>query len=152
MGFFRQISKRTLLLWSLFVSLCFLCSQGTTLHVHNFDSDTHISHSHMADKANNHAHLSNIHYAKNKTHDEHHDNIAPDIDVSPDGILKSLSNNILTVALLALLFISVLSNSSHQVFHRCRESKLILQVAIFFLRLYGHHHTINPPATLCRFS
>jgi len=127
MGFFRRILRRTLLLWSLLLSLSLLCGQGIKLHVHNLghDHDESIEHTHAADEANDHSRLSRAHYAHNTSHSEHHDD-ASDVDVTPDGVWKKLSSSMLTLALLTLLFVLVLPAPSRQRVHRYRESKSTL--------------------------
>ncbi len=126
MGFFRRIDRPTLLLWSLLLSLLLLCSQGATLHLHSLDhgQDKHLSHAHATDEASDHTHLSKAHYAHDSSHDEHHDVVLSEVDVSPNGVLKKLSNNTLTLALFALLFTLLLSGSLRQVVHRHRENRL----------------------------
>lgn len=128
MEFFRRINKRTLLLWSLLLGLSLLCAQGVGLHVHNVDHghDEHQSHVHATDEADDHAHMSKAHFTHDTSHNDHHDDVASEIDVSPDGFLKNSSNNILAIALIAFFFILVLFVSSRQLVHCCRESKLIL--------------------------
>jgi len=126
MGFFRRINRPTLLLWSLLLSLFLLCSQGATLHLHTLDhsQDEHLNHSHAADEASDHAHLSKAHYAHDRSHDEHHDAVLSEVDVSPNGVLKKLSNNTLALALFAILFTLLLPAPLRQVVHRHRESRL----------------------------
>jgi hypothetical protein len=123
MGFFRRTHRRTLLLWSLLLSLSLLCGQGIKLHVHNLDHDESIVHTHAA---SDHSRLSRAHYARDTSHSEHHDVVVSDVDVTPDGVWKKLSSNTLTLALLTLLFMLVLSVPSRQWVHRYRESKSIL--------------------------
>lgn len=120
MDFFHRINRRTLLLWNLLLSLSLLCLQGAALHVHDLD------HAHVADEASGHTHLSKAHYAHDRSHDEHHDTVIFKVDVTPDGVLKKLFNDTLTLALFAFLFTLLLSGSLRQVVHRHRESKSLL--------------------------
>ncbi len=128
MGFFRRILRRTLLLWSLLLSLSLLCGQGIKLHAHNLghDHDESIVHTHAADEVSDHSRLSRSHYAHDTSHSEHHSDVVSDVDVTPDGVWKKLSSNMLTLALFTLLFVLVLSAPLRQRVHRYRESKSIL--------------------------
>jgi len=128
MEFFRRINKRTLLLWSLLLCLSLLCAQGVVLHVHSMDHghDDQQSHIHAADEANDHAHMSKAHFTHDTSHNDHHDSVASEIDVSPDGLLKNSSNNIFAIALISFFFILVMFVPSQRLIHCCRESKLIL--------------------------
>ena len=122
MNFCRQINKRTLLLLSVLLSLSLLCSQGVGLHVHSLDH----GHGDSIHQAGEHAHLSEAHFAQDSSHNDHHDGTVSEVDISPDSLLKTPSNNIFSIALIAFLFISVVFVSSQQWVHRRRESKLIL--------------------------
>ena len=124
-------------MWSLLLSLSLLCGQGIKLHVHNLDHghDEYIGHAHAADQASDRSRLSKAHYAHDRSHDDHHNGVVSEVDVTPDGVLKNLSGNTLTLALFALLFTLLLSAPSLQVVHRYRESKPIL---------YGRY-LLSPP-------
>ncbi len=137
MEFFRRINRRRLLQWSLLLSLLLLCSQGATLHVHNLDHghDGHLQHTHTTDEGGAHTRLSKAHYAHDRSHAEYHDNIVSEVEVAPEGVLKSLSSKILTLALLAILFTLLLPAPSRQLPHRRRESRLTLH----------RHHLLSPP-------
>lgn len=126
MEFLRRINKRTLLLWSLLLCLSLLCAQGVGLHVHSMDhgEDHHQSHIHAADEANDHAHMSKVHFTHDISHNDHHDSVVSEIDVNPDGLLKNSSNNIFAIALISFFFILLMFVSSRQLVHCRRESKL----------------------------
>lgn len=104
---------------SLLLSLSLLYSHGVTLHVHSLD------HSHAADEASDHSHLSKPHYAHDTSQHGHNDVVA-EFDASPDGVLKNLSNNMLALALFALLFALVLPVPLLRVAQYRRESKPVL--------------------------
>jgi len=128
MEYFRRINKRTLLLWSLLLSLSLLCAQGAGLHVHSVDHghDELQSHIHGADEADDHTHMSKAHFTHDTSHNDHHDDVVSEIDVSPEGLLKNASNNIFSIALFTFFFILVMFVSSRQLIYCRREGKLIL--------------------------
>ncbi len=117
-------------MWSLLLSLMLLCAQGVQLklHVHELDHehDNYHSHTHATGDESDHSHLSKAHFAHDTSHDNHHDNIVSEVDITPDGFLKSASNTVFAIALFALSCILVTFIPSRQFFQRCRESKLIL--------------------------
>jgi len=136
MGFFRRINKRTLLLWSLLLSLSLLCAQGVSLHAHSLDHehDGYHNHTHAIGEANDHTHISKAHFTHDTSHNDHHDGVASEIDVSPDGLLKH-SNTVFAIALVVFLFTLITFVCSRQLLHYCRESKLIPH----------RHYVISPP-------
>lgn len=79
-----------------------LSAQGVTLHVHGFDHDPHQSH-HSIDNLNDHSHLEEAHFSFDSSHQDHHDEVASEIDACPDCILKQASGTVLTVALLTIV-------------------------------------------------
>ncbi|MBL3528530.1 MAG: hypothetical protein JMN27_12035 [gamma proteobacterium endosymbiont of Lamellibrachia anaximandri] len=111
---------------SLLLSLSLLCSQGATLHVHNLDlshdDDAYLDHSNATDAASDHSHLSKAHYVHDTSHHGHHDGVVAEFDASSDGALKNLFNNILALALFALLFTLLLPALSRRVVQHHRES------------------------------
>ncbi len=132
MNSFRQIDRRTLLLWVLLLSLALLCAQGAKLHVHNLDhgqdnhhNDYH-SHTHDAiDEVVDHGHLSKAHFTHDTSHNDHHDGVVSEVDVTPDGLLKNTNNNVFAIALFVLFFTLITFVSSRQSVQRCRERKLV---------------------------
>ena len=124
MFIYRRTYRRTVLLLSLLVFLSPLCSPSATLHVHSLDHghDEYFDHSHAVDEARDHSRLSKAHYAHDVSHDDHHDGLVSEFDASPDGVLKSLSNNIFALVLFALLFTLVSPAPSCRVVQRHRES------------------------------
>ena len=126
MSFFCQINRRTLLLLSLLLSLVLLCAQGVKLHVHNLDQGHDNHHSHAIDEVGDHDHLSKAHFTYDASHDGYHDDVVSEIDISPDGLLKSVNSHVFMIALFAFFFTLITFISSRQLIQRCRESKLIL--------------------------
>ncbi len=117
MNYFRQLNRRTLLLWSLLLSLALLCAQGATLHIHS-DQTHNGDHDHIA------APLNKPHSALDISHNEHHD--GSEIDLSADGLLKNTLNKVFTIALFTLFFTLLIFSSSRQFTHHYRKNKLIL--------------------------
>ncbi len=124
MKFFRQAQKRTLILWTVLLSLSILCAQGVKLHVHDFDHD-HGGHHHdqLDAEYSEHAHSSEIHFAHDKSHTDHHGGVIPEMDLSPDGLLKKVSNSVLVLALLAALSFLLLPGVVCQSSRGPREQK-----------------------------
>jgi len=119
MEFFRQINKRTLLLWSLLLSLSLLCVQGAKLHVHDLD----------------HGHLSKAHFTHDTSHHDHSDGIISEINLSSEGVLKKAHNNTVAIALLVFFFTLTAFFSSPQRTQHYRENKPILY----------EQHLLSPP-------
>jgi len=142
MTFFRLTNKPVLLLWSLLLSLSLLCAQGAKLHTHNLDhghndhpNDYH-SHIHsIIDEAGDHGHLSKAHFTHDTSHNDHHDGVISEVDISPDGLLKNANDNVFEIVLFALFFTLMIFVSSRQLVQRCRESKLILH----------RYYVLSPP-------
>jgi len=141
MRYFRQINKQTLLSLSLLLALALLCAQGVVLHFHQLDhghDDSHRhSHSHsivdsdIADASfaqnSDHSHLSDVHYAHDSSHNDHHNGVVSEVNITPDGLLKSANHHVLTLALFAFLVSLMVFGFSRQCVQRCRESTLILR-------------------------
>ena len=123
MIFFRQTKKRTLFLWALFLSVALLCAQGVKLHVHSLDHDQ--QHSHIAAEAE-HSHLSEAHLSTDISHGDHHDEVVSELDVTASGLLKKVSSNSLTLALLVTVFAFLLPAFYQQTFHRRRDKDALL--------------------------
>jgi len=139
MDYFRPINRQTLLLWSLLLCLALLGAQEVKLHVH------HLDHASNGLYAAQHAHAIDT-YAANKVgyhrssfvHDtshDHHGDTVSEVDISSDGLLKNINNNIHSIALFFLFFTLITFVSSQLIVQRCRESKLILH----------QFYTISPP-------
>ncbi len=135
MEFFRLTNKRTLLLWSLLLSLSLLCMQEAKLHVHDLDHGHHHGHTHAIDGAGGHAHLSKAHFAHDTSHGDHHNGVISEVDISPDGVLKNANNSPFTIALFIFFFTLLIFVSSRRLIQRCRESKLILH----------EYYVLSPP-------
>lgn len=122
---FLQPKKRTLFLWTLFLSIALLCAQGVKLHVHSLDHDHDQQHSHITAKAK-HSHLSEAHLATDISHGDHHDEVVLELDVSSSGLLKKVSSNSLTLALLVTVFALLFSAFYQQTLHRRHNKYAIL--------------------------
>jgi len=138
MEFFRLINKRTLLLWSILLSLSLLCAQDIGLHVHNVDHghDKHQGHVHVANEADDHAHMSVAHFAQDTTHNEHHDGLAAEVDVSPEGMLKNINIYVFAIALITFFFIFEIFFSSQQLVYFRKENRLI----------FHSYYSLSPPS------
>lgn len=140
MNSFRQINKHTLLLWSLLACLALLSVQGVKLHAHNLDHKPsglfpdysfHVIVGHVANEADYHQDF----LAHHMSHD-HHDNGVSEIDISPDGLLKSSNNSTYSLELFAMFFVLMaLFVPQQQLVQRCRKRKLA------FHRFYA----VSPP-------
>ncbi len=129
MDFFRQIDRRILLLWALLLSLALLCAQGgAKLHVHDLDHghDDHHSHHHPVDEMADHSHLSKAHFIHDTSHNDHHNGVASEIDVAPDGLLKNSNDNIFPITLFALFFTLITFVPSRWLVTYYRENKRVL--------------------------
>jgi len=124
MNYFRQTSKRTLFLWTLLLSIALLCAQGIKLHAHSLDHDPgrgHIGFQSTAD----HSHLSKVHLSTNITHEDHHDEVTSEVDISLYGFMKKVSNGLLTLALFVTLFTLLYTGFYRKTFYR-RSNKIVL--------------------------
>ncbi len=119
MYFFRQTSKQTLLLWSLFLSLSLLCVQGGNLHVHNLDD----------------GHLTNAHFTHDTSHHDLDEHITSELNLSSDGVLKNLNNHNFTIAFLVFFFTLTALLSSLLLTRHYRDNKPI----------FYEHHLLSPP-------
>lgn len=97
------------------------------MHVHGFDHG-HDSHHHDQLDASDSDHLHNneIHFANDNSHIDHHDGVVQELDISQDGLLKKVSNVVLTLALVAALFYILLPGLIRRTYHRQRDPKLTL--------------------------
>lgn len=140
MNYFRQLQKPTLLLWTLYLSVAILCAQGVKLHVHGFEHEHGSSHHDQIDVGidtgtTDHSHVVGIHLSNDITHVDHHGGVIPEVDISPDGLLKKVSSVVLTLALVAIfftLFLPGLIRESNQYY---RNTKLRL----------SRHYYYSPP-------
>jgi hypothetical protein len=122
----RKMKKRTLYLWALVLSISLVCTQGVKRHVHSLDEHNQ-QHSHITAEAPvEHSHLSKVHLSIDDSHRDHHDKVIAEFDASLYGVLKKVSNSVLTLALFTTLFIFFLSDFYPQTFHRLREKSTIL--------------------------
>lgn len=127
MTFFRQTKKHTLFLWILLLSTVLLCAQGVKLHVHSFGHDHDQRHSHIALEVEvEHSHLSEVHLSTDVSDDDHHDEAVSELDLSPSGLLKKVSNSVLTLALLATVLTLLFPGFYQQIVHRRRDKDVFL--------------------------
>ena len=129
MFLFRQTKKRTLFLWTLLLSMALLCAQSVKLHVHSLDHDhdQNQQHSHITTvPASNHSHLSDAHLSTDVSHGDHHDEVVSELDASPYGLLKKVSDSVLTLALLTTVFTFLLAGFYHHTFHHRRDKNIVL--------------------------
>lgn len=124
MNYFRQTSKRTLFLWTLLLSIALLCSQGIKLHVHNLDHNHEHSHAGLQ-STTDHSQLSKVHLSTDITHEDHHDEVMSEIDISLYGFMKKVSNGLLTLALFVTLFTLLYTGFYRKTFYR-RSNKIVL--------------------------
>jgi len=125
MNFFRQTKKRTLFLWTLLLSIALLSAQGIKLHVHSLDHNQeydHISIESLVD----HSKISKVHLSTDVTHEDHHDGITSELDVSYYGFMKKVSNSVLTLVFFFILFTLFFISSYRQIFYRRRNNIAML--------------------------
>ncbi|PHS25561.1 MAG: hypothetical protein COA83_05130 [Methylophaga sp.] len=106
-----------------------LFSQDLTLHIHDLphSHDNYFEHNHSADGGGSyHNHISKAHFDHGSSYHDHHNGFILEFDVSSDGILKSITNNPLVLALLSFMFALVLSAPSRLVVQRYQQSKTVL--------------------------
>jgi len=134
MEFFRRINRLALLLWSVLITLSLLSAQGVALHVHSFEHGSDESHVHGMDEVSDHAHLNQVHFTYDETHNDYHDGVVSEIDVSPEGLLKSF-NNVLAIVLVAFIVSVVMLSTARLLLCRYRDSKLTV----------NKHYVLSPP-------
>jgi len=126
----RRLNKGIVYIVSLLLSLSLFSNQGAALlHVHDMNHDNHNSahHEHtITDNAARHSHVSKIHTVLDASHLNHHNEVALEVDISPDGVLKNLSSSLLTLAFLVFTIFFILPVVSRQLLSRPKENKLIL--------------------------
>ena len=99
------------------------------MHVHDIGHDSHgtTHHDHAtSDNSSHHSHISKVHTALDASHLNHHDDVALEVDISPDGVLKSFSNSLPILAFLTFLIIFILPIVTRQRFSQPKENKLLL--------------------------
>lgn len=123
----QKMKKQTLCLWVLFLSMSLSCAQGVKLHVHNLDNEHNQQHSHTTtEPIVEHSHLRSAHLSADISHGEHHDKVIAEFDASPYGLLKKVSNSVLTLALFATLLIFFLAVFYQQTFPRREKSTMLV--------------------------
>ena len=137
MNFFRQLQKPTLLLWTVALSLAILCAQGVKLHVHDFEHEHGTSHHDQIDvgsamASSDHSHANGIHFANDISHVDHHGGNIPELDISPDGLLKKISSSVLTLALLAIFLLSFLPRLTRESYQRHHHIRLRLSRPYYY--------------------
>lgn len=125
----RHLHKGIVLLVSFLLSLSLFCTQGAALlHIHDTDHDHSNGkfHDHISTEAPNHSQINKVHFALDASHLDHHDDITVEVDVSPEGVLKNSTNNILTLALLTFLLVLLLPATAIQLFCNLKKSAITL--------------------------
>ncbi len=122
-AFCRKCPRFSLLL-GLLVILALLCSQGVALHVHNFGE---MHGGELADAVD----LGQLHSAYDLSHSEHHDGPVYDVDASPDGIVKKLSQVSLVLALFVFSLMLLVPPPGRVLFRRCKHKVSLLERHLF---------------------
>ena len=141
MIFFRRLKKQTLLFWIFLSLITLLGAQSITLHIHTLGH----AHNHElqsehglgnslelvtqhSDKQSQieHSHVSAPHLSNDSVHGSHDNQIVYEVDLSPDGVLKKVSNLVLNIIFLAAFLILILAEFSKPVFRYFRKTKLLL--------------------------
>jgi len=108
------------------LSIALLCAQGITLHVHNLGHEHDQQHDHLAaELAVKHSHLSETHLSTDASHGDHHAEVVSEFGASPDGLLKKISYNVLTLALLATVLALLFPSFYQLIFPRRRDIGVI---------------------------
>jgi hypothetical protein len=117
MSFFRQFNRKSLLGWTLLFSIVFLSAQGLGLHIHQLDHNSdHYDYIHESDSDDDHAHVSDAHFAHDLSHTAHHNDVS-EIEFISEGLLKSFTTvlgGIFFVYLVVVLTLSVFIRTAHR--------------------------------------
>lgn len=98
---FREMNKGKLFAWIVLLSMGLLCAQNVKIHSHNLDHDHFQKHGHNSiENTAEHSHLAKAHLSTDISHADHHDEVVSETDVSPNALLKNISSQVLTLALL----------------------------------------------------
>lgn len=138
---FRHTNKKTLLLWSLILSLAILFAQGTKLHVHDLGPDHKNTpdHHQAINDSNDPVNLSKLHFSHDNSHSEHLHDIVAEVDASPTGLLKNSINKVYSVFFLVTIFSFFLFFPSQPVIQRRLEN------TIFPRKHYALSHPLRAP-------
>ena len=120
---FRKTKKSTLYLWVILLSVALLSSQSVKLHVHNVGHDHHTHHHPDALELDDHQHVSIAHLSLDDSHSDHHDQLFYESNACPDCLLTKISNNVHSLAVLALLFTLLLFGLCRHVYFSRRDSQ-----------------------------
>ncbi len=140
MNFFRRTQKRTLILWTILLSVSILCAQGVRLHVHGFEH-SHQNNHHDSIEAfdNGHVHPTSIHLASDISHNDHHGGVVPELDLGMDGFMKKLSVTDLSLALVSLLVLLLAPALIRRIYRTDRIQRTA------FLTRYLHSPPLRAP-------
>ncbi len=120
----RQMKTCVLSLWVLVLSVTLLCAQGVTLHVHSLGHDQ--QHTHTSSEAvPGHSHLSEVHLSTDVSHAEYHNEVASELDMSPDVLPKKVSSSVLVLALLIPILALFLSGVYQRLFRRYYDRSVV---------------------------
>lgn len=120
----RRLNQRTVILWSVLLSLSLVFAQGTTLHVHAIDHGHHYAHdhSHSGDHSADHSHISKAHSAHDDSHGHHHVGGSSEVNISPNGLLKAPYAKILLFAIITFILLLALPALIERVLRYHRDS------------------------------
>ena len=111
MQYFRRINQRVKLSWGILFCVALLFAQSATLHVHMLEHD-HEHHQHheqvIDDGHEHHAHMSWVHLSNDTTHDNHHETLGTEVEVTPEVWFKHFSNSVFTIAFIAFILCLIL--------------------------------------------
>lgn len=127
MNFFRRLKKRTMITWSILLSLSLIVAQGVTLHVHSVDHDYygHYQQDHADNSHSEHSHVSKAHFSHDASHGDYHEEIFSEVDVSPSGLLKASFTQILSFVLITFIVLLALPMLVGQVLGHRRDSNVL---------------------------
>lgn len=131
-----RTNKSSQFLLIIMICLSLLTTQGITLHGHNLDHSHDIDHQ---TEVHNHHPVSDLHFAHDTTHGDHHDKILVQYDLNDNGVFKTLVLIIFFPALLLLLLLLV---------PLCRKSTRIprqRETSFPLTRFYIHSPPLRAP-------
>lgn len=127
MIFLRGMRKASRTLWVAWISLALLLAQSASLHIHTASHD-HLpeQHDHSHGLSHSHHHASDIHLSIDPAHGDHHSELIPEVEITPDGLVKKFSNPLLMLALFAAVLVLLLPGVCREIFNAHLRRRLIL--------------------------
>lgn len=119
MQYLRRVSQRTKLVWGIVLCMALLFAQSATLHVHVLEHDHahHHNHEDVIDTAHeheHHSHMSSVHFSIDTTHNNHHEKLGSEVEITPEVWFKHASSSVLVIAFLTfVLCLGLLSQAQH---------------------------------------